>query len=426
MIARSSRVLTALALAGTLFLSPTRASLAAGPTQHDGPGKNRPAAGRSVNPGIQPSTPPDTKANDAGQGPDTIALTQEQIQASGIAVAKAGPGTLSRRLIVPGTITLDASRVARAPARVAGNVTQLRKRLGDTVAKGEIVALLDSREAADAKTEYLSASVAHDLKKTLYERAQVLWGKKVSAEQQFLQAEATYVEARLRLDLARQKLSALDLDAAEVTAEAKEDAEKKGTSRLRQFPVRSPIAGRVVETKVDLGAAVGSEGEPADLYTIADVSRLWIELSVPTGELSSIEEGQPVEIAKEGTVGLRQRGRIVFVSPMLNLETRSARVIAEIANDGGVWRAGTFVTAAVLLGEETAPVVVPRAALQTIDGQPAVFVQTATGFEKRAVKVGRQDGVGVEVLAGLSPGEPIAVENTFVLKAEFGKAAAEN
>lgn len=352
---------------------------------------------------------------------EAVTLTKDQVAASDIEVAPAKGGTLYRRLDVPGTITLDSVRVARAPARVVGTVTQLRKRLGDTVKKGEIVALLDSREAADAKTEFLTASVTFDLKKTLFDRAKVLWSKKVSSEQQYLQAEAAYLEARLRLDLARQKLSALDLDASEVAAEAREDSEKAGPSRLRQYPVRSPISGRVIEAKVDVGMAVGSEGEPADLYTIADVSKLWIELSVPTGELAAIDEGQAVEIARGDAA---ERGRIIFVSPMLDPATRSARVIAEIDNERGLWRPGTFVTASILLGAKKVGILLPRTAVQTIEGAPSVFVKSGDEFEKRAVKLGQQDYDSVEIVAGVAPGEQVAIDNTFVLKAELGKQAA--
>jgi len=355
---------------------------------------------------------------------EIVKLTQAQIAASGIAVAPAGAGILSRRLTVPGTITLDAGRIARAPARVAGTVAELRKRLGDAVAKGEIIAILDSREVADAKTEFLTALVTYDLKKTLYERAKVLWRQKVSAEWQYLQTEAEYRQAELKLDLARQKLSALDLDAAEVEKVTREDTETSGPSRLREYPVRSPISGRVIERKVDIGTAVGGQGQPDDLYTIADVSKLWIELAVPTAELVTVREGQTVEIVKDAAGRTGQAGQIVFVGPILDPATRSARVIAEIDNDHGMWRPGTFVTTSIIIGEDALERRLPRSAVQTIQGETVVFVQTDEGFERRDVTIGRQDAEMVEILAGVEAGESVAVENTFLLKAELGKGEA--
>jgi cobalt-zinc-cadmium efflux system membrane fusion protein len=357
-------------------------------------------------------------------GAEMVKLTGAQIAASGIAVAPAGGGTLSRRLTVPGTITLDPGRVARAPARVEGTVAELRKRLGDAVEKGEIVAILDSREVADAKTEFLTAAVTYDLKKTLYERARILWQQKVSAEWQYLQAEADFRAAQLKLDLARQKLSALHLDPAEVTRAARDDTEKPGPSRLREFPVRSPIFGRVIERKVEVGTAVGSDSEPDVLYTIADVSKLWIELAVPTAELDMVQEGQKVEILTDAASRPGQSGRIVFVSPLLDPDTRSARVIAEIDNEKGLWRPGNFVTTSIIVGEEPLTLRLPRSALQKIGGESVVFVQTDEGFERRDVTIGREDAESVEVLAGVAPGEPVAVVNTFLLKAELAKITA--
>jgi cobalt-zinc-cadmium efflux system membrane fusion protein len=353
-----------------------------------------------------------------------IKLTKEQIAASDIAVAPAGGGTLSRRLTVPGTITLDAARVVRAPARVAGTVSEMRKRLGDPVEKGEIVAIIDSREVADAKADFLTASITYDLEKTLYERAKALWRQKISAEWQFLRTQANYKEAELKLDVARQKLSALDLDSTEVARITLEDAAKPGPSRLRQYPVRSPIAGHVIERKVDIGTAVGDQGQPDDLYTIADVSKLWIELAVPTGDLELVREGQTVEIVKSAPGRSGQTGRIMFVSPLLDPETRSARVIAELDNARGLWRPGTYVTTAVVLGDAPLELRLPRSAVQTIDGEPVVFVQSDDGFERRDVRIGREDGTMVEILAGVAPGEPVAVRNTFLLKAELGKTEA--
>ena len=223
----------------------------------------------------------------------SINMPPDQIAAQEIEVAPVEKGVLARVLTVPGTLTLDADLVARVPARVVGTVTQMRKRLGDAVTQGEVVAVLDSREVADAKSEYLTASVAFDLEKTLFERSQILWTKRITAEQQYLQARATFLEAELRLDLARQKLSALNLDPAEVVKAAKqESAANSGVSSLREYEIRSLIGGRVIERKVDVGSLVGSQGDPSDLYTVADLSTVWVELAVPTADLV-MSRGRP-------------------------------------------------------------------------------------------------------------------------------------
>lgn len=130
-------------------------------------------------------------ADEAGEGhanEGSIKMQPGQIAGQDITLATVSGGTLSRHLLVPGTIMPDADRIARVPARVVGIVAEMRKRLGEEVAKGEVVAVLDSREVADAKSEYLTASVKVDLEKTNFERQQSLWDKRISAESAFLNA----------------------------------------------------------------------------------------------------------------------------------------------------------------------------------------------------------------------------------------------
>jgi cobalt-zinc-cadmium efflux system membrane fusion protein len=117
---------------------------------------------------------------------------------------------------------------------------------------------------------------------------------------------------------------------------------------------------------------------------------------------------------------------IIFVSPLLDRDTRAARVVASLANPGHVFRPGSFVTAEIPLSQDHAEVMVPKAALQTIKGERVVFVRNDHGFQARKVTIGREDGRAVEIVSGLSAGETVAVSNTFVLKAELGKAEAEH
>ena len=381
---------------------------------------------RAEPPKAEAGKPAGEKAEDhAAEG--QIKMSAEQIATQEIAVVPVEGGTLSRHLMAPGTITPDTDRIARVPARVVGTVAEMLKRLGDPVKKGEVVAVLDSREVADAKSEYLTASVNTELQKTNYERQQALWDKRISAEATFLQARATYSETQLRLNLARQKLSALGLNADEVVAAAKKDETTPNQSSLRRYELRSPLTGRVVERKVDVGTAVGKEGDPADLYLVADLSTVWVELAVPTTDLAKVKEGAEVLIApRDEDAGQRAKGKIIFVSPILNAETRSARVIAALPNQDFSWRPGTFVTAEIQVGQDAVKMLVPRDALQTMGGEKVAFVRTPEGFERRDVKTGKADDTSVEIVSGLSSGDQIAVQNTFLLKAELGKGEAEH
>ena len=138
-----------------------------------------------------------------------------------------------------------------------------------------------------------------------------------------------------------------------------------------------------------------------------------------------IREGQEITVAI-GSGGERAPARIIFVSPLLDRDTRAARVVASLANPDQVFRPGSFVTAEIPLSQDDAEVVVPKSALQTIKGERVVFVRNERGFEARQVATGREDDRAVEIVSGLFAGEAIAISNTFILKAELGKAEAEH
>lgn len=304
--------------------------------------------------------------------------------------------------------------------KTTGTVVELRKGLGDRVAKGEVVALLDSREIAETKGEYLAARVSADLQKSLFERDKALWDKRISSEQQYLRSQASYQDLKVKEDAARRKLTFLGLSPAEIDA-----LPTQPEAQFERQEIRSPIAGRVVERRVDLGAAVGRDNLETELYSVVDLSKVWIDLAVSPGDMPLVREGQAVTVRAEAT-GEAASGRIVFIVPVLDQNTRAARVVAELANPDEMWRPGSFVAAEILVSDKPARVMVPAGAIQTLEGKPNVFVRVADGFEARPVTLGRSDDDSAEVTAGLEPGEAVAVANSFTLKAELGKAAAED
>jgi membrane fusion protein, heavy metal efflux system len=359
-------------------------------------------------------------ADASDERPEIIKLTAAQVETAGIELAPVQDGKLVTRILAPGTIVPHADRIARVSVKLSATVAELRKKLGDRVAKDEVVAVLESREVASAKSEYLAARLASELAKDLYDRDKDLWDRRVTSEQLLLRSRAAAAQARMNLDIARQKLFAIGLTEKEVAA-----LPEQPEIALRRQEVRAPLAGRVVERKVDLGAAVGRDNLETELFTIADLDRVWVDLAVSPTDLPLVGEGQTVTVAAHG-LAYRAVGKIVFISPMLDREAHSARVVAEIANTDGNWRPGSLVHSTIEVGEHAAPLAVPTSAVQTIGKSQAVFVRTADGFEKRAVTLGRSDDRISEIVAGLAAGETIAVTNTFALKAEFLKSLAED
>jgi len=352
--------------------------------------------------------------------PPVVKLTDDQIGAAGIELAPVQDGTLAHRIIAPGTIVPHADRIARVSVRLPAMVTELRKMLGEHVDKGDVIAVLESREVADAKSEYLAARLNNDLQQDLFDREKALWDKRISSEQQWLRARNATATAKMRFDIARQKLFALGVTASEING-----LPEQPETTLRRQEVLAPMSGRIVDRKVELGTIVGRDNLETELFAIANLDRVWVELAVGPTDLPLVREGQTVLVAAHGLAD-RAVGTIVFVSPMLDRETHSARVVAEIANPDGNWRPGSLVNCSVAIEERSALLTVPVSAIQTIGKGQVVFVRTTEGFEKRSVTLGQGDDRISEVLVGVRAGEIIAVTNTFALKAEFLKSLAED
>ena len=348
-----------------------------------------------------------------------VAMDEERIRLAQIEQSKVGPGTIERHLIVPGTIVPDADRVAHVSVKLAGTVAELRKNIGDDVTKGEILGALESREVADAKSEYLASRLSDELQQDLAERDKSAWEKRAIPEQQYIKSRNAAAQTAMRFDIARQKLMALGVEEGEIS-----EIPQAPQGSLRLQNVRAPISGRLVERKVELGTAVGRDNLETELFVIVDLTRVWVELSVSSADLPSVRERQQVSISTRG--GQTAMARIIFVSPLLDKETRAARVVAALDNPDRIWRPGSFVTAAIAIEQKQANVVAPSGAVQTVDGRKAVFVRTADGFEKRDIVLGQRDGNMVEILSGLSAGETVATSNTFSLKAELSKPADED
>jgi membrane fusion protein, heavy metal efflux system len=356
------------------------------------------------------------EAASGGHDDALVKLTERQIEAGKFAVTEVAGGILNKRIVVPGSIIPSGDHIARVAVRLLGTVAELRKRLGDPVEAGEVVAVIESREVADAKSEYLGARLVFELQQTLFNRSTRLFEGKVLSENDFLRARTTFEDARVKIETARQKLFALSLTAEQIEALPQQPVET-----LRRQELRAPINGRIAERRVELGSLVGREGQESELFVIADPSVVWAELSVSPSDLSPIHEGKKITV----TSGAQSSpATIMFVNPLLDKETRAARVVVSIDNAARKWRPGLFVTAEITTDEAPAAIVVPKTALQTVQGDTAVFVRTENGFEVRKIGVGRQDARLVEITEGLAAGERIATTNTFVLKAELGKAEA--
>ncbi len=150
-----------------------------------------------------------------------------------------------------------------------------------------------------------------------------------------------------------------------------------------------------------------------------------MEIGIYPKDLDKVREGQTVEIALPHSKQAAE-GKIIYLSPIIEEETITARAVAELENPKGDWRPGSFVQVSIKSEPVEASVVIAREAVQVIDGESVVFVKTPEGFQKSPVQVGQSDNRNIEIVAGLEPGVDYAATQTFLLKADLGKDSVEH
>ncbi|WP_395067251.1 efflux RND transporter periplasmic adaptor subunit [Paraburkholderia silvatlantica] len=336
-----------------------------------------------------------------------IVLTPGQIQTAGIRLGRAGPAQIESTVQVPGEIRFNEDRTAHVVPRVAGIVERVAVSVGQTVDKGQLLAVIASTDLADRRSELLTAERRLAAARTSYAREKTLWQERISAEQDYLQAQVQLREAEIATQNARQKLLALN-------------APNNG-GPLNRYELRAPFAGTIVEKHATAGEAIASD---ANIFTLSDLSTVWAEMSVPAQHLNDVRVGREATV-KATAFESSATGRIAYVGALLGEQTRSAPARVVLTNPQGVWRPGMFVNVTVNAGQQAVPVAIDGDALQEIDGSPSVFVQTAKGFVAQAVGTGRRDERVVEVTSGMKPGQQYVASNSFLLKAELGKGSAE-
>ncbi len=324
-----------------------------------------------------------------------------------IELAKAGPGKLSTSIEVPGEIVMDADHLAHVTPLLPGVVIAVKKRLGDTVRRGDLMAIIESRELADAKAAWLAASERLELAQATFDREALLWEKGITAKQEYLDAKKSLSEARIEKKSAEQKLRFLGLSNASING-----LEKDPAGSLTQYRVIAPIDGTVVRKSISLGQKVSEEDA---IFTIADLTRVWVDLTVPQKDLGFVRPGQKTRILFEFGAPDAD-ATIAYVSPMLDRGTRTALARVVLSNPDGTYRPGLFVRARISLGEKELPVVAPMEALQRLGHETVIFVKEGDGFEPRRVSAGRSDGFRVEIVSGLSEGETYVAQGGFELK----------
>jgi membrane fusion protein, heavy metal efflux system len=341
-----------------------------------------------------------------------IHLSPAALKEAGIVVATAGGGELEQVLTLPGEIALNADRVVHIVPRVAGIVQRVDNTLGDQIRAGDVMAVLESRDLAEAKAAYLAAKQRLSLAQVTLESAEALRAKKILPGLEYQAIKRDFNNADIELRTAEQKLHALGLRAEEIAS-----INQKKSASFSLYELRAPSAGTLIEKHLTLGEVVESN---SDVFVIADLSTVWADVTVYAQDTPRITIGQAVHIQSEG-FPLEATGKIAYISPLIDESTRTTRARVLIPNTDNVWKPGMFVSAQAVLQAEPVRVLVSNDAIQTVENQTVVFVPEGEGFTPKPVTVGRANATMSQILAGLEPGDRYVAQGAFVLKAELGK-----
>lgn len=343
---------------------------------------------------------------------EAIVLSKQQIQQSGLQVAIAGSAAIAHTLQLPGEVRLNQDRSVQIVPRLEGVVEAVPVSAGDQVRKGQVLAVLSSQALAEQRSTLLAAQQRLALARRVHDREKALWQEKISAEQDYLQARTNLEEARIAVRAAEQTLRALGSPAGKTL----------GTASLTRHEVRAPIAGVIIDKQLTVGQVLQAD---APVFIVADLSSVWIEMTVRAQDLGTVRTGQ-VATVRSSAFDASGSAQVRYISALVGEQTRTAMARLELPNPDGLWRPGLPVNVTLTTDTTQVPVAVASTALQTLDEQAVVFVRTETGFLARPVVTGRRDGNWTEIRQGLQANESYAATNSFLLKAELGKASASH
>jgi cobalt-zinc-cadmium efflux system membrane fusion protein len=376
----------------------------------------------------------------ATEAPTEATLTPEAIKRYGVTLGKAELVRLHPTVAAPARFALNTEAMAQIGSAVTGRVAELKVRQGDVVKAGDPLLVIESPELGEAQSDYLqkrtaveTAIPASELAKSAYDRAKALYDQSQGItlsevqkrEGEWRAAQGAVQAARAALTGAGNKLQLLGMNDGAV-----EVLEKTGKISPR-YTVSASIEGQVLARNVTLGELVNPD--KAALLVIGDLRTLWVLADVPEGRAAEIALGNPVHVEVAGAHAVEVQGKVTYIAPLVDEQTRTVQVRVEVFRGVTALKPGQFArvrieTPASGARADKPSLVVPDAAVQTVDGQPTVFVPVAGEagtFTKRPIKAGRVVGGMVPVLSGLREGDAVVVNGSFVLKAEFGKGAGD-
>lgn len=297
-------------------------------------------------------------------------------------------------LTVNGVVAPDVSRTVPVNALSGGRVIEIHARLGDDVQKGQLLLKIHSVDLAQAFADYQKAMADEALARRALDRASALFEHGALAEKEKENAQAVEDKAKVDVAAAREKIRILHGDP---------------DSPSPILEVTAPISGTVIAQNITGGAGVKSLDNAPDLFTIADLSEVWVMCDVYENNLSQVHPGDSAEVRLAAYPDRPLRARVARIMSLLDATTRTAKVRLEVPNPAGRLKPGMFATAKFVSQSSTRRVVVPASAILRLHDKDWVFQpMDAKSFRRIEITAGAATADGrQQVLAGLAPGDRV-------------------
>jgi cobalt-zinc-cadmium efflux system membrane fusion protein len=334
---------------------------------------------------------------------EDLTLTSEEAERAGVKVEAMKAQAMGERVVATATIRPDADRLARVAPRIEGRITSAPAKLGDAVRAGQTLATMDSVDVGEAHAAWIQAQSELRIADADLARAKQLADDEIIARKDLLRAQSDREKAAATVRAAGDKLRLLGGNP------------KAAAGAVSSFAVMAPFAGTVIEKKATLGE-LGSPSEP--LFTIADLSRVWIQADLPEAALAKVRIGAAAEVSVPAYPGETFAGRVDFLGATLDKDTRTVAACIVVLNADGRLKPEMFATATIDAGgTKRETISLPDAAIVLMQGQPTVFVYEQGAYAMRVVEPGERANGRTEVKAGLKAGEEVVVAGTYALKA---------
>jgi cobalt-zinc-cadmium efflux system membrane fusion protein len=332
--------------------------------------------------------------NKAGE----IQLSVEEIQQSGVKVSAIQPEKIADQLILSANITANQDRIAFVAPRVEGRLIKVTANLGDQVKAGQSLAVVDSIQIGEARAEYHHAQSELKLAEANFQRTDKLYKDEIVPQRQWLEAKNAYERAQTS---ARESADHLHILAG------------SSDTGISTFVITAPFSGVVIEKDAVMGELSKPEGK---LFTIADLSTVWIEADVSEKDLGKLAIGSPATVTVSSFPDELFKGKVSYISSIFDKQTRTVKARIELPNPDSKLRIDMFARAMVDLTSSREALILPQEAVLLVQGQSTVYIQSDNGFEARPVEVGEQLNKGVVITSGLKPGEQVVISGAYTLK----------